>query len=70
MQPNSPTAILLYDDFIIILLRLVGIVHQNHRISHRLLNTSHSYIHSASHQMITPYHRIIEWVLDMRKQSY
>ena len=53
VQPNCPTAILLYQQFVIVLSGLVCVVHQDHRISHRLLDTSHTYIHGATCQMIT-----------------
>ena len=53
MQPVVTITIPLNKDFVIVLLGLVGIIHQDHRISHRLLNTSHPDIHSAPSQMIT-----------------
>ena len=52
MQPVVTITIPLNKDFVIVLLGLVGIIHQDHRISHRLLNAIHSDIHGAPRQMI------------------
>ena len=52
MQPVATTLIAFNEQFVIILLSLIRIVHQNHRIPHRLLNAIHSDIHGAPCQMI------------------
>ena len=52
VQPDGAVAILLNEDLVIVLLRLIGVVHQDHCIPHRLLNASDPDIHCASRQMI------------------
>jgi hypothetical protein len=48
VQPIAAIPIPLYQQFVIVLSGLVGVVHQDHRISHRLLDASHPDIHSAT----------------------
>ena len=52
VNPIAPTLIPLYQQFVIVLSGLIRIVHQDHRISQRLLDTIHSYIYGAPRQMI------------------
>ncbi len=53
VQPDSTVAILFYQDFVIVLPGLIGIVHQDHRIAQGLLDTSDTDIHGTPRQMIT-----------------
>ena len=53
MQPVAAALIAFNEQLIIVLLGLIGVVHQDHRISHRLLNPRHPYIHGAPCQVIT-----------------
>ena len=53
VNPDCTISVLLDENFVIVLLRLIRVVHQDHRISHCLLNASDSDIHGAPRQMIT-----------------
>ena len=52
VNPITPASIPFYQQFVIVLSGLVGIVHQDHRISQRLLNPRHSDIRRAPRQVI------------------
>ena len=48
VQPVAAALIAFNEQLVIVLLGLVGVVHQDHRISHRLLDTSHTNIHGTT----------------------
>ena len=52
MHPVIAMGRTLYQQLVIILLRLISIIHQDHRITHRLLNARDMDIHSAARQVI------------------
>ena len=52
VNPIAPASIPFYQQFVIVLSGLIRIVHQDHRISQRLLDTIHPYIYGASRQVI------------------
>ena len=52
VNPISTASIPFYQQFVVVLSGLIRIVHQDHRISQRLLDPRHSDIHRAPRQMI------------------
>ena len=52
VYPIAPASIPFYQQFVVVLSGLIRIVHQNHRISQRLLYPIHPDIHCAPRQVI------------------
>ena len=52
VNPIAPASIPFYQQFVVVLSGLIRIVHQDHRISHCLLDTIHPDIHCAPRQVI------------------
>ena len=52
MHPVIAMGRTLYQQLIVVLLCFVSVIHQDHRITHRLLNASDVDIHSAACQVI------------------